>query len=158
MSGEIDFRVQEVGEIFHLRRAEVEARHAAIGTADAQERAELLAVVVFLHELRAGQIRSARSAARVRAVAEAALLRQKHPPPVHRRGILGRGERLLLSGDGERKGGRDREERKEERKDNGAALGAFAQLGVSAASAPSALSFHHANLTAKPRVGVRCAA
>ena len=88
--------MQERREIRDLRAREIERRHPLIGTADSQELAELLAVLVGLDERRPREIRSTRPAARVGAVAEAALIDQQFLSALDRRRIgLGR-ERLLL--------------------------------------------------------------
>jgi hypothetical protein len=71
---EIDRRVQECREIGDLRRSQFELGHAAIGPADAQKLAELFAVLVALDQLRPRQVGTARSASRVRAMTEPALL------------------------------------------------------------------------------------
>src|SRR5207237_1051007 len=87
--------MQKRREVRHLGVGElIELRHAAIGPADAEEFAELPAAFVLLDERRAREIGAARSAARVRAVAEAALRAEQLAAPPDRCSI---GDRLLSS-------------------------------------------------------------
>ena len=91
-----DGGVEERREVGRLLRAELEGGHALVGPAGAQERAELLPALVALHQLRPRQVGSARPAARVRAVAEAALVDEDVLAAIDRRLIelrIDRGDR-----------------------------------------------------------------
>src|SRR5438552_3255859 len=66
-------RVQKLGDVLRLLGRQIERGHAFVRTSVAQKRAEFLAALITLHELGPREIRSARSATRVRSMAEAAL-------------------------------------------------------------------------------------
>jgi hypothetical protein len=89
--------VQEGREVRHLRVGQVELRHPAIGPADPEKRTQLLSALVFLNHRRSREIRPARSAAGVGAMAEAALFNEERFPAFDRRLIGHRRQRLLLS-------------------------------------------------------------
>jgi hypothetical protein len=106
----VDRRMQERREVGVLGGSQVEFGHASIGPADLKKLAELSAVLVGLHELGSRQVGAAGAAARVGAMAEAALLDVEPLAALDRRGIGRRGERLLLSGR------RNREQKRKPRK------------------------------------------
>src|SRR5262249_37016841 len=81
-----DARMEECRKIADVPGRIIELRHAFVGPPDSQKRAQLLPVLILEHDGGAQQIGTARSAARVGAVAEAALL----------------AEQLLAAGDGRR--------------------------------------------------------
>ena len=144
--------MQEGGDVGHLRARQVELRHPLVGPARGQELAELAAVLVGLHERRSGEIGTARTAPRIRAVAEAALIDQELLPAIDGGGVGHRRQGLLLrtadhdSHDNQRRTRRNRRHHI-----------------LAAGSASSALivvlvvTFHAAHLTAKQRLGVPCA-
>ena len=67
-------RVQEFGDVLRLLRRQLDRGHALVGASAAQKRAELFPAFIALHQLGSRQIRSARSAAPIRSMAEAALI------------------------------------------------------------------------------------
>src|SRR3989442_11572575 len=67
-------RVQKFGDVLRLRRRQLEGGHALVGASAAQKRAELFPAFIALHQLGPGEIGPARSAARIRSMAEAALV------------------------------------------------------------------------------------
>src|SRR2546421_6499392 len=85
---EINRGMQKSGEIHHLRLGQVELRHAAVRPPDAEKGAELLTAFILLHDDRARQIGAARPAARIRAMAEAALLDEQGSAALDR-GLIG---------------------------------------------------------------------
>jgi choline dehydrogenase-like flavoprotein len=107
--------MQEGGEVGDLRVGQIEFRHAAIRPPDAEKRAKLPARLVLLHDDRPGEVGPARPAARVGAVAKAAVLDVKGFPAFDRRLVGRRRQCLLLRGSapGKEENRGDREARRE---------------------------------------------
>src|SRR3954468_1784718 len=96
----VDRRVQERREIRHLCRRQIEFRHSLVRTPGGEKVAELLPALVVLNDRRPRQIGTTRPAARIRAVAKAALIDQQLLPALDGRGIGHGRERLLLGSSG----------------------------------------------------------
>src|SRR5258708_2700488 len=126
---EIDRGMQKGGEVGHLRVGHVEFRHAAIRPPDAEKRAKLLAAFVLLDDDRTREIRTARPAARVRAVAEAAVLDEQRFPALDRRMVRRRSQRLLLR-HGNRRTKENRGDRKARKENNRSACSARSAVDV----------------------------
>src|SRR5438067_7579342 len=66
--------VQKLSHVLRLLDGQLERGHAFVRTPGAQKRAEFLSTLIALHELGPREVRPARSASRIRSVAEAALV------------------------------------------------------------------------------------
>src|SRR5262245_39990177 len=107
--GEVNLRMEKRCQIARLIVRQLKLRHVALGAADAEKRAELLAVLVVLHQFGACEIGTARATPRVGAVTEAALRREQGAASLYRRRVGLRAERLLLlQGSGGRRPTRQR--------------------------------------------------